>query len=120
MINSSEYLLYLREQQALICRGCKYYLQPNGVEKHLQRNHLAIPLKVRKELMSYAESLILRNPSEVVAPVAVGPAFDDLKAIQGFRCSICQGLYGTPRSIEKHCITHRWMKPEGMSHHDMK
>ena len=96
MINSSEYLLYLREQQALICRDCKYCLQPNGVEKHLQRNHLAIPLEIRKELMSYAERLILRNPSEVVAPVAVGPAFDGLKVIQGFHCSICQGLYGTP------------------------
>lgn len=116
MINASKYLLYLQEQQVLICRGCKYCLQPNGVEKHLGREHSAIPLKVRKELVSYAASLILRNPSEVVAPVAVGSAFDGLKVIQGFRCSICQSLYGTPRSIEKHCMTHKWTKPEGTSH----
>ena len=115
MIDASEYLIYLQEQQALICRGCKYCLQPNGVEKHLQRKHSAILLEVRKELISYRESLILRNPSEVVASVAVGPAFDGLKVIQGFHCSICQGLYGTPRSIEKHCLTHRWTKPEDMS-----
>ena len=71
MIDISKYLLYLQEQQALICRSCKYCLQPNGIENHLQRKHSAIPLKVRKELVSYAESLILRNPSEVVTPVTV-------------------------------------------------
>ena len=103
----------------MICRDCKYCLQSNGIEKYLQRNHSAIPLKVRKELMNYAKSLILRNPSKVVIPIIVDSAFDDLKVTQGFRCSICHSLYEILRSIEKHCRTHRWMKPEDMNHNEM-
>ena len=116
MIDASEYVLYLQEQQALVCRDCKYCLQPNGVEKHLQRSHLAIELEVRKELVSYSESLTLRNPSEIVTPRTVVPAFDCLEITRGFRCSACNSLYGTPRSIEEHCRSHTWAKPEGMNH----
>jgi hypothetical protein len=57
MINTSEYLLYLQEQQALVCRSCKYCLQPNGVERYLQRNHLAISLKI-------LSSIVAENPME--------------------------------------------------------
>lgn len=115
MIDISKYLLYMQEEQALVCRSCKYCLQPNGIEDHLQRKHLAIPLKVRKELMIYTESLILRNPSEVIVPITVVPVFDCLKVTQGFRCSMCNSLYGILGSIKKHCEGHRWTKPEGMS-----
>jgi hypothetical protein len=116
MIDASKYLLYLREEQALTCRSCKYCLQPNGIENHLQREHLMVPLKVRKELVSYAESLVLRNPSEVITPVTIVPVYDCLKVTPGFRCSMCNSLYGTPGSIKKHCQGHRWTKPEGMNH----
>src|SRR5947207_9479751 len=113
MINLSKYLLYLQEQQVLICRSCKYCLYPTWVENHLRRKHSAVPLEVRKELVSYAESLILRDPSKVIVPVTIVPAFDCLKVIEGFRCSICNSLYGTPGSIKEHCKTHTWTKPEG-------
>src|SRR6266496_4490886 len=84
MIDMSEYLLYLQEQQALVCRSCKYCLQLNGVENHLRRlQHSAVQLEVRKELVSYAKSLILRNPSKIVAPVTIVSTFDCLKVIQG-------------------------------------
>jgi len=92
-------------------------LQPNGIEGHLQRKHLSIPLEVHKELVSYAESLILRNPSEVIAPVTVVSTFDCLKVTKGFHCSICNALYGTPHSIQEHCRAHKWMEPEGTSRH---
>ena len=119
MIDISKYFLYLQEEQALICRSCKYCLQPNGIENHLGRQHTAVALEVRKELVSYAESLTLRNPSEVIAPVTIVPVFDCLKVTQGFRCSMCNSLYGTPGSIKKHCEGHRWMKPEGTSHNQI-
>jgi hypothetical protein len=115
MIDESKYLLYLPEQQLLICRTCKYCLHPDGVENHLQRKHLAIPLKIRKELVSYVRGLTLRSPSEVITPVTVVSAFEWLEVIQGFRCSVCNSLCGTPRSIQEHCRGHTWSKPEGMS-----
>ena len=46
--------------------------------------------------MRYAESLILRKPSEVVTPDSIIPAFECLKVIPGFRCSSCNSLQGTP------------------------
>ncbi len=104
MIDASEYFLYLQEQQVLICQSCQYCLQPNGVKKHLQRKHSA---DVRKKLMSYAECLILRDPSKVVVPVTFVSAFECLKVTQGFCCSICNSLCGT---IKEHCKAHRWTK----------
>ena len=65
--------------------------------------------------MRYAESLILRKPSEVVMPDSIIPAFEYLKVIPGFRCSSCNSLQGTLNSIEKHCSAHTWTKPEGMN-----
>src|SRR5947207_11622720 len=105
-IDTSEYLLYLPEQQVLICRTCKYCLHPNEIENHLQRKHLAIPLKIRKELVSYVEGLMLRSPSEVITSIIVVSAFECLKITQGFRCSTCNCLYETPRSIQEHCRGH--------------
>lgn len=116
MIDVSEYVKYLPEQQALICRGCKYCLQPNGVEGHLGRTHTAVKLEVRKELVSYAEKLTLRNPSEIMTPITAIPAFDDLRITRGFRCAFCDGLYGTPGNIKEHCKSHNWPKPEGTSY----
>lgn len=114
MIDASEYLIYLQEQQALACRGCKYCLQPKGIEDHLQRKHLMVPLKVRRELVSYTGTLTLRNPKEVITPTGIVPAFDCLEVTDGFRCSICKRLWGTPRSIQEHCRSHKWTKPEGI------
>lgn len=116
MIDESKYLQYLEEQQALVCRNCKHCLQPDGVEDHLRRKDGKIPLDIRKKLVSYAESLTLRNPSEVIMPTTIVPAFDSLEVIQGFRCSFCSVLYGTPNSIEKHCRSHKWTRPEGIRH----
>jgi hypothetical protein len=120
MTNDREYLLYLPEQQVLICRSCQYCLQPNGVGGHLQRNHQAIPLKIRKELVSYAESLILRNPCQIVASITIIPAFEGLKVTPGFCCSICDSLYRTIGSIEEHCIkAHGWIESKGTDHNEL-
>ena len=118
-IDVSQYVLYLREQQTLVCRACEYCLQPNGIENHLRRKHSAIPLEVRKKLVSYAKGLMLRNPSEVVTPVAVVSAFDCLKITQGFRCLTCDSLYGTAGSINEHCKVNKWPKPEGTHLHQI-
>ena len=71
------------------------------------------------ELVSYVESLILRNSSEAVIPTAIVPAFDCLKITQGFRCLTCNSLYGTLGSIKEHCKAHKWSKPEGTYLHQI-
>src|SRR6266516_6775375 len=84
MIDMSEYLLYLQEQQALVCRSCKYCLQPDGIEDHLHRKHLTIPLNVRRELVGYAKGLILRKASEIITRLTIISAFDCLTLTHGF------------------------------------
>jgi hypothetical protein len=120
MINGPAYLLYLPEQQVLVCRSCQHCLQANGVGRHLQRKHQAIPLKIQKELVSYAESLTLRNPCEVVTPVTIIPAFEGLKVTPGFCCSVCGSLYGTIGSIEEHCTkAHAWTESKDTDHNEL-
>jgi len=119
MTDESKYLVYLQDQQALVCHNCKHCLQPNGVEDHLRRKDKKIPLKIRQELVAYAGHLTLRNPSEVITPATIIPAFDCLEVIHGFRCLVCHALYGTPRSIKGHCNSHKWMKPEGMEYNQI-
>src|SRR5947207_3199614 len=92
LIDPSEYLLYLPEKQVLICRTCKYCMHPNGVENHLQRKHLAISLKVRKELISYARDLTLQSQSEVITSITIISVFEYLEVTQGFRYSACNSL----------------------------
>jgi len=107
MTDTSQYLSYLQEQQALACRSCKYCLQPNGVESHLQRKHSAVPLKIYKKLMNYAESLILRKSSKVVTPVIIVFIFDCLKIIERFCCLMCNYLYEILSNIKEYCKDHR-------------
>ena len=116
MIDANEYLIHLPEQQVLVCRSCKYCLQPDGVYQHLQRSHLTIPVKVRKELIEYTEDLTLRGPTKVITPTRSISAFECLKIIDGFQCSVCNTLCGTIGSVKKHCATaHKWTEFKGIS-----
>ena len=54
--------------------------------------------------MSYAKSLILRNSSEVVAPIIIIVAFESLEVTLEFHYSICNSLYEMIDNIEEHCI----------------
>src|SRR5208282_987027 len=114
MTNPSDYLTHLPIQQLLICKGCKYALKPKGVFNHLQRDHKAIPLNTRRELVKYAETLTLRDGSTVITPVDIVPAFECLEVIEGYCCLVCKFLSSKPGGIEKHCRTaHEWDNTRG-------
>jgi hypothetical protein len=92
MTNPLDYFVHLLIQQLLICKSCKYALQPYGIIKHLQRQHKAIPLSTRKTLVEYAGTLTLRDGSTAITPVDIVPAFECLEIIPGYRCLICNFL----------------------------
>jgi hypothetical protein len=59
-------LILNRPEPALICRQCKYALQPSGtrISKQLAEKH-AISASERKELVRYIDSLHLPNPNSL-------------------------------------------------------
>lgn len=114
MTNPLDYFVHLFIQQLLICKGCKYALQSNGVITHLRREHKAIPLTTRQILVEYAGTLILRDASIVITPVDIVPAFECLEIIPGYRCLICNFLSSKPGGIKAHCrAAHEWDSMRG-------
>lgn len=101
-MNVSEYLIYLQSEQLLICRTCRYCLQPKGVEQHLYREHKTIPLNTRNELVRYSQTLSVKNPTNVATPVNVVPAYEHLNITEGYCCLLCNALYGTLDSMRTH------------------
>ena len=91
-MDMSQYLTYLPTEQLLICRSCKYALQPNGVEKHLRDTHKAIPLKARQMLVVYSKNLLLCGPSIVTIPTEIVPRYHCLDLVNGFKCLTCGTL----------------------------
>ena len=103
MLNLNDYLFYLENQRLIVCKSCRYCLQPDGVERHLRTEHEAVPLVVRKELVKYVDGLELVSFVELVSPTDVIQAFECLKVTNGFMCLICDGLYGTEESMRVYC-----------------
>jgi len=106
MTDISEYLIFLPKEQVLVCGSCKYALSSEGVHRHFQRTHKAIPLQVRKKLVDYTKTLSLCSPNNVEIPTGISHGFDCLKLIKGFCCSTCGELCGTELCMKEHWKKH--------------
>jgi hypothetical protein len=113
-IDANNYFEYLIVWKVLVCRGCKYGLQKNGVWRHLSEKHQAIPMATRKALVAYADTLTLCLPSEIQISSII-PRFECLELFNdGHRCMKCEALCGTLDSIQSHCRDkHKWVKSKG-------
>ena len=112
-VDHSQYLIYLCEYKLLVCRSCKHCLQSNGIPSHLVKKHKVIPLSTRKELIKYAQGLLLYDSKQVITLTSPLPAFECLEIINGFECLICNSLRGTLDSMKEHCKTHDWKTSNG-------
>jgi hypothetical protein len=116
MINPNDYFIYLNEWKVIVCRGCKYAPQKNGVKRHLKEKHQVVPNAIRNELVTYAQSLNLLPSSQVRTPSIMEsvPAFECLELFEtGWRCIECNVLYGTEGSMKVHCRKHNWIQSQG-------
>jgi uncharacterized C2H2 Zn-finger protein len=114
-IDVHSYVLYLSEFNALICRTCQHGLTREGVARHFQRHHKSISNRIRKQLSSFASSLRVSNVDEIIFPSVEIEAIDGLDVIDGFACQECGWLYGTLKSIQKHCrARHGWVQANGI------
>lgn len=109
-------LILNQPEPALICRQCKYALQPSGlrVSKHLAEKH-AIPASERKELVSYIDSLHLPNPNLLSGRRNGSEPHPHLLVSRGAACKYCSFLSKSSRLAQQH-ITREHGKPNNSPH----
>ena len=118
MIN--QYLLYIEKIHVLICRSCQHGLLPGeGIRRHLHEKHQKIPLKTRRELISWANELPLVEPDQVLVPGPEEAPIEGLELIgNGFKCKFPDCLnpfITTPGAMKTHYYTrHKGVKKEEM------
>ena len=101
-----ELLHYLPTYRVLICRCCRYAIQPGAVARHLKEiHHLHHPL--RGAFVAYAAQLELDKPADVVLPDETQFPVSLLPIQNGLACSFahCGHLCATTKRMKHHWMT---------------
>jgi hypothetical protein len=106
-ISSSEphqLLNYVPAHRIVICKPCRYAIQPLAISRHLKDYH-QIRRNAHRPFMRYVASLDLREPQDVVIPTIPEDPVPFLPVINGFACCIptCRYL-----SISVKLMTTHW------------
>ncbi|KAH6666064.1 hypothetical protein B0J14DRAFT_605216 [Halenospora varia] len=99
-------LHYLPQHKVLICKKCRYAIQPSAISRHLKDLH-HIYRSERKQLLEYAKALPLADPREVILPSPYEPSIDLLPTESGLACSAegCAHLCVTVKRMKSHWVT---------------
>ncbi|CAG7920095.1 unnamed protein product [Penicillium olsonii] len=101
-----ELLHYLPTYRVLICRCCRYAIQPGAVARHLKEiHHLHHPL--RGAFVAYAAQFELDKPADVVLPDETQFPVSLLPIQNGLACSFahCGHLCATTKRMKHHWMT---------------
>lgn len=107
-----DYLLkYLPEYCIVICKSCRFAVQPSALSSHLLR-HRMYRVKRRKLLDRVAE-LRLLEPEDVALPLSKVPPFSDLPMTTGYRCTMpnCDHLCRSQKRMSQHLREHHQVGP---------
>ena len=115
--NASEYMQYLEDWQVLIClhEDCRYCLKSNGIDRHFQRTHDDIyDLRTRQQIVRYAATLTLCQPSDIIVPRNTPSSIPGLKIHNGWQCKQCFKVGSIADRGKKHCENeHDWKSGQG-------
>ncbi len=105
-LRPSQLLQYLPIHRVLICKECRYAIQPSAISRHLKELH-SIYRVDRQEFMEYAQSLDLTNPRNVVLPEPYEAPVPFLPTASGLACgaSGCGHLCITVKRMKRHWAT---------------
>src|SRR5258706_9968933 len=105
-LQPSQMLHYLSTHRVLICKGCRYAIQPSAISRHLKELH-RIYRSDRQEFMEYAQSLDLADPRDVVLPEPHEAPAPFLPTESGLACgaSGCGHLCVTVKRMKRHWAT---------------
>ena len=104
----SPLLAHLPDYGIVICKLCKFAVQPNALSSHLLRHH--IYRDKRRILLDQLADLKLLEPDEVPNPPIRVPSFPYLPVASGYQCSLpdCGHL----------CISHKRMSQHLREQHE--
>ncbi|KAH9209209.1 hypothetical protein DL95DRAFT_310392 [Leptodontidium sp. 2 PMI_412] len=99
----SQLLTYLPAYQVLICKECRYAIQPLAISRHLKELH-GICRSDREGFMTYTRSLSLANPKDVPLPKYDTTPVPFLPTQRGFTCGLsgCDHLCVTIKRMKRH------------------
>jgi hypothetical protein len=102
----TELLHYVSPHRVLICKECRYAIQPSAISRHLKELHKIYRAK-RQEFIQYALSLDLPDPKDVVLPEPDEPPVPFLTTTTGLACgaSGCSHLCVTTKRMKWHWAT---------------
>jgi hypothetical protein len=99
-------LYHLPEHRVLICKECRYAIQPSAISSHLKGLH-HIYRSERQELVEYANELQLADPRDVVLPPPDSAPIPSLPTQNGLACKVdgCTYLCVTAKRMMSHWVT---------------
>ena len=95
-------LAHLPHYGVVVCRPCKFAVQPNALSSHLLRHR--VYREKRQKLLACLAKLTLLEPDEVTTPSSRVPAVPDLSVATGYRCSLpgCNHLCVSRKRMSQH------------------
>ncbi|KAH8799052.1 hypothetical protein F5884DRAFT_132114 [Xylogone sp. PMI_703] len=102
-LEPTQLLHYIPRHKVLICRECRYAIQPSAISRHLKELH-RIYRSRRQTLLEYAQGLDLADPKDVTLPGPDERPVPLLTTIAGLACeaSGCNHLCATLKRMKKH------------------
>jgi hypothetical protein len=102
----SQLLYYLLPHRVLICKECRYAIQPSAISRHLKELH-RIYRSHRQEFMEYTQNLDLADPRDAVLPEPHEAPVPVLPIESGLACgaSGCGHLCVTVKRMKRHWAT---------------
>ena len=91
-VTCNQYLLYIDEYEALICRQCECAIAgaKSHVERHFRERHKTVALKDRKKLAQFADGLRVTDPRQLNVPKTLTKPIDGIRLRRGFECEKCE------------------------------
>lgn len=117
-----ELFVHKPEYQVIICRRCRYAVNPAQIKGHIQSKHQHTTTKQQtRDIARFVDNLsgVARRPKDVVYPNATSEAISELSLHRnGMRCKAvvngkaCNQVYGERSGMQRHCRTvHGWKNP---------
>lgn len=103
LLRQRQLFLHLPERRVLLCKECRYAIQPSAISRHLKEIH-RIYRSDRRVLVEYAQGLDLADPPDVVLPRPHEPPVPFLPIEGGLACGAeaCGYLCVTAKRMKHH------------------
>ncbi|KAH8162146.1 hypothetical protein CIB48_g6103 [Xylaria polymorpha] len=93
-------LTHLPSYGVVICKDCRFAIQPTAFSSHLQNHHIL--RAERRRILDQLLSLRLAPPDRVGVPASDSPRIADLPVLSGFKCDATRCAYSCT-SVKRMC-----------------